>query len=638
MTTGFKKRLQKDEKTRLEALKQDQRLISPSEAINHVKPGDSIFIGTGCGEPRALTSALLKARDRLVDTEILHFLNLGEMFKVKNGSPDLFRHNAFFIGTSVRELVHTGHCDYTPIILSEIPYLFKSGRHHNDVALVQVTPPDEHGFCSFGVSVDIVKPITSCSEIVIAEINPQMPRTLGDSFIHIDDIDHFVFNETPVLEFDYGEPTEVHTKIGKHVAKMVEDNSCIQMGIGSIPNAVTKELMDKKNLGIHTEVFSDGIVDLVDAGVVTCAKKNLHQGKIIASFVMGTKKLYNFVDNNPFVEFHPVDYCNDPFIVSRNDKQVAINAAISVDLTGQVNADSIGYKFYSGIGGQLDFMRGAARSNGGKPITVLPSTTRDGKISRIVPSLDEGAGVVITRGDVHYVATEYGIVNLHGKTIRERVMAMISIAHPKFREKLLDAAKKQNYVYQDQQLSLNEHGEVILYPEKYETYLTAKDGTRLFFRPIWTTDERALQELFYSLDDQSRYYRFFHPVKYFRHETAQPLVNIDHHNNAAIVVIDPESPSDDIIAVGRYFWEPRTNMAEISFMVHNDWRNKGITQLLLRYLIRIAQENGIKGFTGDVILDNIPMVHIIKKIGYKVNTYIEGDSMSFKFRFDQQKN
>ncbi|MHA2298115.1 MAG: GNAT family N-acetyltransferase [Candidatus Hodarchaeales archaeon] len=629
--------MQKDEVVRLESLKQEKRCLSASQAIEHVKPGDRIFIGTGCGEPQALTTALLDARERLVDTEILHFLNLGERFKVNEGEPDSFRHNAFFIGTSVRELVHAGQCDYTPIILSEIPGLFKSGRNHNDVALVQVSPPDEHGFCSFGVSVDIVKPVAECSEIVVAEINPQMPRTLGDSFIHIDDMDYFVINDTPILEFDYGEPTDVHTRIGKYVAKMVENKSCMQMGIGSIPNAVSRELIDKKDLGIHTEVFSDGIVDLVDAGVVTCAAKNQHQGKIIASFVMGTRKLYDFVDNNPFVEFHPVEYCNDPYIIARNDKQVSINAAISVDLSGQVNADSIGYKFYSGIGGQIDFIRGASRSRGGKPITVLPSTTRDGKKSRIVPSLEEGAGVVITRGDVHFVVTEYGMVNLHGKTIRERVMAMISIAHPNFRELLLEEAKKQKYVYEDQQLSYNDSGEVILYPDKYETYFETKDDKRLFFRPIWTTDERKLQELFYSLDDQSRYYRFFHPVKYFRHKDAQPLVNIDHCNNVAIVVIDPDSPSEDIVGVGRYFWEPRDNTAEISFMVNNNWRNRGITQLLLKYLIRIAQENSIKGFFADIILDNVPMIHIIKKAGYKLNTYVEGDSLHFSFRFDQLK-
>jgi len=478
--TDSRKQLDNDISS-LAALKQDKRYLSAQKAIKYVNSGDNIFIGTGCGEPQALTSALLNASDRLVDTQILHFLNLGEKFGVRKGEPDLFRHNAFFIGTSVRELVHQGQCDYTPIILSEIPDLFKSGRVHNDVALIQVSPPDKHGFCSFGVSVDIVKPITECSKIVIAEINPQMPRTLGDSFIHVDAFDGFIINDTPVLEFDYGEITEVHERIGNHVAKLIEDKSCLQMGIGSIPNAVTSSLEDKKDLGVHTEVFSDGIVDLIDAGIITCAAKNQHSGKIIASFVMGKRKLYDFVDNNPFVEFHPVDYCNDPFIIAKNDKQIAINAAISVDLTGQVNADSIGYKFYSGIGGQLDFMRGAGRSRGGKPITVLPSTTKDGEKSRIIPSLDEGSGVVITRGDVHHVATEYGVVNLHGKTVRERVMAMISIAHPKFRERLLEAAKKQKYVYEDQVLAYNALGEVILYPEKYEIYFRDKMNKKLFF-------------------------------------------------------------------------------------------------------------------------------------------------------------
>ncbi|MHA1166373.1 MAG: GNAT family N-acetyltransferase [Candidatus Hodarchaeales archaeon] len=637
ITIGMvKKSLEKSSLSRLESIKRDNRCISAEKAIDSIRPGDRIFIGTGCGEPQALTHSLLTHSEQLVDTEILHFLNMGEKFAPKEGEPDFFRHNAFFIGSSVRELVHSGRCDYTPIILSEIPSLFKRGLVHNDVALIQVSPPDEHGYCSYGVSVDIVKPIAENSDTIIAEINPQMPRTLGDSFIHIDDIDMFIVNDTSILEYDYGEPTEVHKNVAKHVAKLIEDESCIQMGIGSIPNAVTEALVDKKNLGVHTEVFSDGIVDLVDAGVVTCARKNQFPGKIIVSFVMGTRKLYNFVDNNPLVEFHPVDYCNDIFLISRNRKQVAINAAISVDLTGQVNADSIGYQFYSGIGGQLDFMRGAARSIGGKPITVLPSTTEDGKVSRIVPALSEGSEVVITRGDVHYVATEFGIVNLYGKTIRERVLAMISVAHPDFREELLKAAKKQNYVYPDQELSLTPDGKVILYPEKYETYFKLKNNVKAFFRPIWTTDERKLQDLFYSLDDESRYFRFFHPVKYFRHKTAQPLVNIDHSSNVAIVVIEPESHrkgADEIIAVGRYFLEHRTNMAEISFAVHNDWRNLGITKLLFKYLARIAQENGIKGFTGDIILNNTPMVHIVKNSGYKLNTLIDGSSMHFELIF-----
>jgi len=351
--------------------KYSKKKVSITKAIkNFIKPGDRIFIDSGCAEPIDLTKKLIELGLELPDVEILHFLSLSDLdyYETAGGLEDLFRHNAFFIGKSLRKYIRDGQADYTPILLSEIPWLFKLGKMHLDTALIQVSPPDRYGFCSYGINVDIVKPIAESSEYVVAEINPNMPRTLGDSFIHMDDIDAFIISNHDVIEFSYGEPDAVSTKIAKFVASLIEDESTIQMGIGEIPNAVTIELADKKDLGIHSEVFSDGIVDLVESGVVTCKKKTIHKDKIICSFVMGTRRLYDFVDDNPMVEFHPCDYTNDPFIISQNKKQVAINAALSVDLTGQVNSDSIGHQFYSGIGGQVDFVRGAARSKNGKPI------------------------------------------------------------------------------------------------------------------------------------------------------------------------------------------------------------------------------------------------------------------------------
>ena len=481
--------------------KYKNKLFHIDKIINKfIEPGHRIFIDSGCAEPIELTKKLTDLGPKIPDIEILHFLSLSDLdyYKTAGGIEDLFRHNAFFIGKSLRNAIREGMADYTPMLLSEIPHLFKTGQMHLDTALIQVSPPDKYGFCSYGINVDIVKPIAEAAENVIAEINPRMPRTLGDSFIHIDDIDGYIISNHDVIEFNYEAPDNVAERIGTYVNTLVEDESTIQMGIGQVPNACIDKLENKKDLGVHSEVFSDGVVDLVEKGVVTCRKKTIHKDKIICSFVMGSRRLYDFVDDNPLVEFHPCDYCNDPFIISQNKKQVAINAALSVDLTGQVNADSMGHKFYSGIGGQVDFVRGSARSLGGKPIMVLPSTATlaNGEVvSRIVPFLLPGSGVVITRGDVHYVVTEYGIAYLYGKSVRERVLQLINIAHPDFREELLEQAKKWNYVFSDQILPKSIEGRISMYPDKYETFYQLKNGKKIRIRPVKTTDERMLQEL-----------------------------------------------------------------------------------------------------------------------------------------------
>ncbi|MFX1307779.1 MAG: GNAT family N-acetyltransferase, partial [Promethearchaeota archaeon] len=425
------------------------------------------------------------------------------------------------------------------------------------------------------------------------------------------------------------------TRIAKFVASLIEDESTIQMGIGQIPNAVTQELQDKKNLGVHSEVFSDGIVDLVENGAVTCRKKTLHKDKIICSFVMGSKRLYDFVDDNPMVEFHPCDYTNDPYIISQNDKQVAINAALSVDLTGQVNSDSLGYRLYSGIGGQVDFVRGAGRSRDGKPIMALPSTAtlKDGTlVSRIVPHLQKGSGVVITRGDIHYVVTEWGIAYLYGKSIRERVLEMINIAHPDFREQLLEQAKKWKYVYSDQKLPISIDGRISVYPEKYETILNLKNSRKVKIRPVKTTDERMIQELHYSLDEKDRYLRFFSPVKDFRHKKIQPLVTIDYTTDMILVAEYNEDGEEQIIGLGAFFKTVKPSIAELAFVVHKDWRGLGITKFLLNYLVQIGKELNYRTFAGSILLENKPMLHIINSSGYLLKLKrIEGGVTSFAF-------
>ncbi|MBI4552031.1 MAG: acetyl-CoA hydrolase/transferase family protein [Candidatus Latescibacteria bacterium] len=422
------------------------RVTTVDEALRVVESGHRVYVGNGCGAPQPLVTALANRAAALRSVEIVHLMTLGEAPYAAPEMAGHFRHQAFFIGENVRSAVNEGRADFIPIFLSEIPRLFTDGSLPIDVAMIQVSPPDEHGFCSFGVSVDCTKPAAESARIVIAHVNPQMPRTLGDSFIHVSKLDAVVESDEPLPELPRSPISDVQRRIGQHVAALIEDGSTLQMGIGGIPDAVLSNLTEKRDLGVHTEMFSDGIVDLIEAGVITNERKTLHPGKVVSSFLLGSRVLYQFTDNNPIIELHPSHYTNDPFIIAQNERMVAINSAIEVDLTGQVCADSIGPRFYSGIGGQLDFIRGAARSKGGKPIIALPSTAKNGQASRLVPFLTPGAGVVTTRGDVHYVVTEYGTAFLHGKSIRQRARALIDIAHPDFRDSLEAFARERHYV------------------------------------------------------------------------------------------------------------------------------------------------------------------------------------------------
>lgn len=418
------------------------KLVTAEKAVSVIKSNQRVYVHPGAASPEVLLIELTKRYKELQNVEMIHLLTLGISPYSDPEYEGHFRHNALFIGSNVRKAVNDGRADFTPIFLSEIPSLFYRNILPIDVALINVSPPDNYGFCSFGVGIEITKPATEVAKVIIAQINPKQPRTLGNSFIHIDKIDFCVEVDEPLIELktDYASLAEdekdVYESIGRNIARLIEDGSTLQMGIGNIPDAVLHYLDDKQDLGIHTEMFSDGVITLVEKGILTNERKTLHQGKIITSFVLGTRKLFDFINNNPLMEFHPSDYTNDPFIIAKNDKMVAINSALQVDLTGQVCADSMGPKFYSGFGGQVDFIRGASRSKDGKPIIGIPSTAKDGKVSRIVPFLTEGAGVTTSRGDVHYVVTEYGIADLYGKTIRQRTKALVDIAHPDFREEL----------------------------------------------------------------------------------------------------------------------------------------------------------------------------------------------------------
>jgi acyl-CoA hydrolase/GNAT superfamily N-acetyltransferase len=613
----------------------EEKVRTADEAVGAIQSGDHIFIGSGAAEPQKLVEALVRRANAVFGTEIVHIMTLGIAPYAEPKWGDNFRHNALFIGPNVREAVAQGRADYTPIFLGEIPRLFETGRVPIDVALIQVSPPDRHGYCSYGVSTDVVKPATEAANLVIAEVNEEMPRTLGDSFLHVDDIDFLVPVDYPILETKVGVADEISRNIGKYIATLIEDGSTLQMGIGTIPDSVLYYLRDKKDLGIHTEMFSDGMMHLVELGVITNMKKSLHRGKIIAAFCMGSKKLYEFVDNNPFIEFHPVSYTNDPFVIAQNDRMVSINSALEVDLTGQVCADSLGAYFYSGIGGQVDFVRGAARSKGGKPIIALPATAADGSVSRITAQLKPGAGVVTSRGDVHYVVTDWGVAYLHGRTIQERALALISIAHPKFRPGLIREAKRLKYIADDVP-EISEIG--MVYPERWEMSHTFEDGTRLFFRPIKMTDEEMMKDLFYRLSEQTIYHRFFRSLKSMPHRDLVHFVHIDYTNEMGIVGIvqDPEKPErEEIICIGRYYLNRSTNIAEVSYLVRDDYQKRGIGSYLVKYLARIARENGIAGFEAEILPDNPAAMKVLHKLGFPVETIASAGNYQLRVRFER---
>ncbi len=604
------------------------KIKSAAAAMKLIKSGNSIFIGTGCGQPQHLVEALVEYSGHIYDAHIVQLLTMGAAPYVDEKFREKFKMNSFFIADNVRDALEKGIGDYTPIFLSEIPQEFEMGRIPIDVALISVTPPDVNGLCSLGVSVDIVKSAAANARYVIAQVNSCMPRTCGNSYIHINTIDLLVPYDENIVEIPIPEPDETLHLIGQNIARLVEDGSTIECGIGRIPQALADFLVYKRDLGIHTEMFSDWIIDLVECGAITCAKKSLNRGKIIASFCMGSQKLYDYINNNPFFEFYPTEYVNDVNIISQHEKMVAINVGLEIDLTGQVCADSLGYKFYSGIGGQVDFIRGAARSRGGKAIIAMPSTARGGEVSRIVPHLTEGAGVVTTRGDVHYVVTEYGIAYLHGKSIRQRVLDLINVAHPKFRKQLLQAAKAQCYIYQDQ---IEISWDKVSYPEELEHYDTLKDGTEIFFRPIKPTDEPALSEMLYSLSEDSVRTRYMTHTMAFPHRDVQQLTNIDYKNNLAIVGVVPSAAGEEVVAITQYFLDPKTQAAEVAFLVQDEWQQKGMGTFLLDYITQIAKLRGVRRFYAKVLPTNRPMLTIFHNSGYKVNTKFDGEVYSISY-------
>jgi len=594
-----------------------EKFVSEESIFSHIHAGDRIFIGTGCGEPQYLVSALVNYVKNhpkaFFDAELIHVWTLGVAPYTDEKLQENFRLDSFFVGDSTRNSVNRGAADYTPVFLSAVPDLFRSELIPVDVALIQTSLPDKHGYLSLGISVDVVESAVEMAELVVAQVNVNMPRTQGDGFINIKDIDFLLPYDEPLLEYSVKAPNDIVQRIGRYVASIIEDGSTIQVGYGLIPDAVVPNLAGKKDLGVHTELLSDGIVNLMKKGVVTNRKKTHNPGKTIASFCMGSREAYDFLDENPAVEFKRIDYTNNPLIIARNRLMTAINSAMEVDLTGQATAESLGGTFYSGIGGQADFMRGAVLAPGGKTILALPSTALNESVSRIVPVLQEGAGVTLNRGDVRYVVTEYGIAYLHGKNIRERAMDLIAIAHPKFRPWLMESARKRTLIYKDQVFIPGEKG---MYPEELEIYRTTSKGLNLLLRPAKITDESLLKDFFYDLSEESLYKRFFSARKDMPHKRLQDFVAVDYSKKMEILATIVEKEKEMIIGLGQYELNSDMHMAEVALVVRDKFQGQGVGRELLSYLIYLAKRQGLLGFTGDVLVENRSMVRLFEKMGF----------------------
>jgi acyl-CoA hydrolase/GNAT superfamily N-acetyltransferase len=613
------------------------KVKTANEAISKIRSGSRVFLGSGAAEPQYLLASLVEQggeKGKLNDVEIVHFLTFGNARHAEEQFDRNFRHNSLFVGPSIREAVYEGLADYTPIFMSEIPALLRRGRMHLDVALVQVSPPDRFGFCSLGVSVEAHHAAIAVAEYVVAQVNPQMPRTLGDSFVHMDQFDAVVEHEEPLIEVTPPAADDTAKAIARHISRLVEDGSTIQVGIGAIPNAVLQHLMDKKDLGVHTEMFTDGLIDLIEAGVVNNSRKTFHPGKVMASFCMGTRRLYDYVDGNPMFEFHPTDYNSSPVNIARNYKMVAINTALEVDITGQVCADSLGHRIYSGIGGQADFIRGAALAPDGKPIIALPSTAQNGTVSRIVAELSPGAGVVTTRGDVHYIATEYGVAYVHGKSLRERALSLIAIAHPSFREELMAKAKECKYIFEDAEIPKG-----AIYPVQVEQQLEI-GGLKLFIRPVKPSDERMMQEYLYDLSERSVYLRFFQKLKAFHHDLTQEIVAVDYDQRMGIIATTGTSDAERIVAHAHWIVDTHENVAEVAYTVADQYQHLGVGSYMSHLLERMAKERGLRGFSASVLSANVPMRRIFEREaaenGSPLHSTYEDGVINLWFQFGQK--
>ncbi len=580
---------------------------------DYLKSGDRIFIGSNAAVPNALIDNLIANSANLHDIEAVHILTLSKNVWVEPQHKNLFKVNALFIGgDNIREAIAEGRADYTPCFISDIPRLFSENSLPLDVALIMVSPPDEYGYCSLGVSVDVVSAAVKSAKYVLAQINPKMPRTNGHSFVHMNQIDAWINIEEKLPELIAPEFDQRIEQVGQYVAMLVDNGATLQIGLGKISEAVLRYLANHKDLGIHSEMISDGMVDLMLKGVINNRKKNYHKGKAVVTFCLGSQRVYDFVDGNPHIEFYPSEHVNSPTKIAKNDNMVSINSAIEVDLTGQVVSDSIGYQFYSGIGGQVDFIRGAGLSKGGKPIIALPSTTKDGKISRIVAHITEGGGVVTSRGHVAFVVTEFGIASLLGKSIRERALELIRIAHPKFREQLLADVRKHYWVPEYQESSPSSVPELGLVEFKKFTF----SNDEYTLRPLAPADERKLQEFFYSHNKETLMMRYNHHVTQMTREKSCNLVSVNQHQDLALCFTKKSDLGEAIQAVARYYYIENSNSGEVAFVIKESLRGQGMARTLLNEIIAIAKQRKLNNLVACVRNDNAPMLKVFEKAGF----------------------
>jgi acyl-CoA hydrolase/GNAT superfamily N-acetyltransferase len=603
------------------------------EALEFIQPGQRVFIGSSCGEPQHLVRQLSDASNYFKDIEINRLLTLETtpLSLIANKTKDQSLHiRSFYLGSAKTRSIARNKRFITPINLSAVPRLFKSRLLPIHVALIQVSPPDDFGWMSLGVSVDITLAAADSADLVIAQVNTEMPRVLGRSFIHVNDVDVFVEYDEPLLTIGETPELEAANDIGRLVARLIDDGSTIEIGLGATHQATLLTLSKKNDLGVHTQYLTNDIMHLFSKGVITNRKKGFNEGKMVASSAIGTEELYEFMNDNPAIEFHPSDYVNDPAIIARHNKMVSMSVAMTVDLTGQVAADALPYNHFSGVTGMLDFMRGAVHSKGGKSILVLPATAAGGKKSRIVPLLDDAA-VVVPRGDVHYVVTEYGAVNLFGKSLQERAMAMISIAHPDFRDELFYEAKKTGLLSAERTLSESIHG---VYPIQLEETIEI-DGEEITVRPAKPVDERRIQEHFYNLEKDDVIARFFHEKTSFVHDEVEGVSLIDYTNDLTILAVVGEFGFGTVIGIGECLLDPATNIAEVAFSISKAYQKKGLGKILMNKLASAARDNGIAGLIAYTSPQNKGMIKLFNSLPYKIDSYFDGEMLMLNCRFDE---
>jgi len=589
-----------------------EKVVSAEEAVANIRNGSRVFIGSGCGEPQHLIRAMVN--DPNIEDIMIYQMFAFTLSNYLNDDLFLKRFylKLFFISSLMRKAAFEGKIDYIPAYLSEIPDLFNSNQIGIDVALVQISPPDRFGFGSLGVSVDVTKPAIQNARTVIAQVNPRMPRTYGDGIVHVDDIDYLVPHEEPLVETGAPVPdANVARRIALFVSELIDDGSTLQVGFGALPQFVLQHLCGKNDLGLHTQLITDEFVPLFEQGVITNKRKNFLPDRAVATLCMGSRRVYEYIDGNPIFYFRSSDFVNDPAVVARNDNFISFSSALEVDLTGQVCSDSVGQLFYSGTGDQANFIRGAAMSKGGFSIVALPSTAKRGRLSRIVANLSEGAGVGTLRGDVNFVVTEYGIAQLRGKSISQRVMELAQIAHPKFRESLIEAAKENHYIFSDQ---LAPHPDDLLFTEGYKSRIVLKNGRTMSVRPLLPSDEIAYRNFFYSLREESIYFRFFKRIKVFSHKMAQEhWANLDYRKNVSLVGLVRNKGTHQMMAIATYL-EAEDNRAEVALVVGEPYQGMGVATYLVKRLEEIAKENGYKGFCAYVMSENRPMIQVLRKL------------------------